>query len=65
MISTKAESDVFWMYVGYYLAQVRFMHAGYSARIKSEGKPELALSFMQLYYLSSVGDLEDFIHFSP
>ena len=65
MVSSKAGSDVFWEYVGYYLAQIRYMHAGYSARIKKEGKPELTLTFLQLYYLPSIGDLEDLIQFSP
>jgi hypothetical protein len=35
--------DLFWTYVGYYLEQARYMHAGYQARIKKEGKPELSL----------------------
>jgi hypothetical protein len=37
------------------------MHAGYSARAKKEDKPELSLTFLQVYYLTSVGDLEDLI----
>jgi hypothetical protein len=27
-------NDLFWTYIGYYLAQVRYMHAGYMARLK-------------------------------
>jgi hypothetical protein len=28
------QNDPFWTYIGYYLAQVRYMHTGYMARIK-------------------------------
>ena len=31
--------DKFWTYVGYYLEQLRYMHAGYLTRIKQLGKP--------------------------
>jgi hypothetical protein len=31
--------DPFWTYIGHYLAQVRYMHAGYLARIKRERLP--------------------------
>lgn len=44
MIKNNSE-NIFWQYVGYYLEQLRFMHAGYNARIKKEGKPELSLDF--------------------
>ena len=33
-VETKAKTDPFWEYVGYYLTQVKYMHAGYEARIK-------------------------------
>lgn len=58
-------SDPFWEYVGHYLQQVRYMHAGYQARILREDRPELALDFQMLYYLPSVGELEDLLQFSP
>ena len=62
-VQVKAKTDPFWEYVGYYMAQVKYMHAGYEARIKREGKPELSLDYFQVYYLSSVGDLEDLLQF--
>jgi hypothetical protein len=34
-------TDSFWIYVGYYLEQVRYMHAGYQARIRKEKLPNL------------------------
>ena len=57
MVQQYAKTDKFWEYVDYHLAQVKYMQAGYQARVKKEGKPELNLSYMQIYYLSSVGDL--------
>ena len=27
-------NDIFWKYTGYYLEQVRYMHAGYQTRLK-------------------------------
>ena len=51
--------DIFWQYIGYYLEQVRYMYAGYLTRIKKEKMPELEIEFIQFYYLTSVGDLED------
>jgi hypothetical protein len=65
MVSIYKDKYIFWEYVGYYLQQVRYMHAGYMARVKKEGKSNLNLDFKQVYYLSSIGDLEDLIHFSP
>jgi hypothetical protein len=38
-------TDAFWTYVGYYLDQVRYMHAGYMARVKREKRSELELDF--------------------
>jgi hypothetical protein len=34
MVDKHASEDIFWEYVGYYLAQVKYMHAGYQARIQ-------------------------------
>lgn len=60
MVATNPE-DRFWKYVGYYLEQVRYMHAGYQARVKREKRTEMELEFRQLYYLTSIGDLEDLL----
>lgn len=54
-------NDIFWEYVGLYLEQVRYMHAGYEARLRREKATEMELDFMQVYYLTSIGDLEDLI----
>ncbi len=54
-------NDPFWAYAGYYLDQVRYMHAGYMARVKQEKRSELELDFQQFYYLTSIGDLEDLL----
>ena len=35
------------------------MYAGYLTRIRKEKMPELEIEFIQFYYLTSVGDLED------
>lgn len=56
MVATNP-NDPFWTYVGYYLEQVRYMHAGYMARVKREKRSEFELDFQQLYYLTSIGDL--------
>ena len=34
MVEAKGKEDIFWEYVGYHLAQVKYMHAGYAARVK-------------------------------
>ena len=39
MVQKYAKDNKFWEYVDYHLAQVKYMHAGYSARVKREGKP--------------------------
>jgi hypothetical protein len=37
------------------------MHAGYQARLKKEKMSEFEIDFSQLYYLTSIGDLEDLL----
>lgn len=60
MVQANPDS-VFWKYIGFYMAQVRYMHAGYMERVKRERLPSFELSFNQLYYLTFVGDLEDLL----
>ena len=58
-------NDIFWTYTGYYLEQFRYLHVGYLARVKAEGKKEMNLDFKMIYLLPYMGDLEDFIAYDP
>lgn len=37
------------------------MHIGYQARLKKEKITDYDLEFKQIYYLTSIGDLEDLL----